>query len=180
MDQEIVTPQDFKGAFLSASSELNSKLIGCWKDYTEYTSFFRAEFLKSVAMRLGKKCYGFDYYSIDAIFYDEQDTEYFPKESFYVKNISVAIEHENDAALSHEEIHKLQLFNASLKVLVIYSKKKDQIERLLEEFSRMIRSADIFGDFSKKRKQLVIIGSKQGETVSWIFKLYKHGSFVNL
>jgi hypothetical protein len=132
------------------------------------------------AGHLNLKIYNGDYYTLDAIFYDEKDVHNFPEHTTYAKYIVIALEHENRLCGTQVEINKLQLFNAPLKVLITYSNDEKEKERYLEMFKNVIKDADVFGDISTSRKQLVVFGSCDGTTTNWSFHVYRGGAFVRI
>jgi hypothetical protein len=119
----------------------------------------------------------YGYYSVDSVFYEEPDTRNFPAGMAYVKAISVAIEHENNPALSCEEMHKLQLLNVPLKVPITYPSDSAWGDRLLAQYEEIITGADWFGDIATLRRQLVIFGEARNR---WRFYAYGDGGFARL
>ena len=119
----------------------------------------------------------YGYYSVDSVFYENLDTRNFAAGMTYVKAISVAIEHENKAALSCEEMHKLQLLNVPLKVLITYPSGTAQGDKLLAQYADIITGADWFGDIATHRRQLVIFGEAMNR---WRFYAYGHRGFARL
>ncbi len=68
------------------------------------------------------------------MFYEERGTDHIGNHATYAKWISVALEHENTGAHSHETINKLQLFNAPLKVLITYAAEGTETDSLLRKY----------------------------------------------
>lgn len=180
-----ITPEHFKDAFLSAIKARESELTSFWaKDYYSqpkvgsYTAYFLNVILRDVAEKLRLAVWPRDYYTLDAVLYQEADTVNFPYET-YAKSISVAIEHEHYAKDAHREINKLQLFNAPLKVLFVYSSIQSERQELLRKWANMIQEADVFEEFSNTKKQLVIFGTSVAP-IEWFFYCYIDGTFKGI
>lgn len=175
-----VSPAEFRDAFIEAVLEtgdvFSAKYTGLTRDYT---CFVREVLLPQVAKKLGLLEYCSDYYTLDAIFFEEKDPEHFPPHTTYARHLSVAIEHENKASGSHVEMNKLQLFNVPLKVLITYKKEGSATERLLTMYQRIVQGADCFEDIATHRRQLVIIGDPNIPN-AWRFYVYGMSGFVPL
>jgi len=173
-----VSPELFYSSFVALAGEYQSKLLQCWNSCPQYTALFRGEFLPGLAKRLKLCCYQKDYYTLDAVFYENADTTHF-HDGTYVEYIAVALEHENDPGDSCREMNKLQLFSCPLKVLVTYptSRGKGGSTQLLEEYADIIARGDIFHDVSTLRRQLVIFGWVGPR---WEAFVYREGRFERL
>ena len=180
---KIVSPQQFKTAFQDVASLLEPDILRCWTSGSQFTALFRRTILAQVAEELGLEVYSEkDYYWLDAIFYEEKDTVHFGPDKTYAKYISVALEHENIPTDTAIEMNKLQLFNTPLKVLITYG-NGNNAEMFLEKYARIVADADVFSDFTTKRRQLVIFGpagSRPPAQLNWSFYVYANGSFVSL
>lgn len=159
---EPVTPERFRAAFLRAIASLQPKLQVAWRrDWRSYTDFIRDRLLPTVSNDLKVKSYCRDYYTLDTVFFHEQDTTYFPKDKTYAKYIEVAIEHENDAKSSATEMNKLQLFNARLRVLIVYTREGEETENRIRCYNEIIAGADLFKEVAERRQQIVIFGKSE-------------------
>ena len=76
-----ITPEHFKDAFLSAIKARESELTSFWaKDYYSqpkvgsYTAYFLNVILRDVAEKLRLAVWPRDYYTLDAVLYQEADT----------------------------------------------------------------------------------------------------------
>ena len=164
-----ILPETFKEAFLKVMMLNDKDLIGCWnRSLTEFTSQMRRIF-PSIAEELKLELYNRDYYTIDAIFYEEKNIKHFDKDAVYAKYIAIALEHENRLYGSQAEINKLQLINTPLKVLITYSGSSEEKDSYLSMYSEIIDEADIFSDFSTLRRQLVIFGACENDKTNWSF-----------
>jgi len=154
-------------------------MIDLWENPGDYTSLMCHEMLPAIAKDLSLQCFWEYYGKVDAIFYEEKDTENFPRDSVYARYLSVALEHENIIGGTHVEMNKLQLFNTPLKVLITYAMPADH-QCFLQRYSRIVQTADIFNDFASLRKQLVIIGSISSDRVLWNSYVYGCSGFTAL
>ena len=100
-----ITPQQFKEKFLRVISNRHADLIERWEAPKDYTSFMRDRILPEIAQLLEVKAYSGDYYTLDCIYYTEQDVEHFGTHVTYAKNFVIALEHENDIRGSAIEIN---------------------------------------------------------------------------
>lgn len=172
------SPADFYGAFLQVVRQQEPNLLETWEKTPQYTAAMFSCF-PAIAELLGFCCYIRDYFGLDTIFYQEKDISHFPEHWNYAKFISVALEHENESTGTAEEMNKLQLFNAPLKVLITYPSKTNS-EFLLKTYSEIISAADVFEDVSSIRRQLVIFGVREDQKIKWTGFEYVNGSFQNI
>jgi len=178
----IVTPYEFKEAFLQIATKRQQDIISKWTDPKACTDLMLDEqngVCAEIASSL-KLNYYREYWTIDAVFYEKRSSKYFDDKSFFAQSISVALEHENYGNSAHNEIHKLTIINAPLRVLITYPNIRTKDEKtLLGEFAEIVREGDIFFNFSCYRKLLVVFGYKDhiGEKVKWEFFLFGNGSF---
>ena len=97
-----------------------------------------------------------------------------------VRRISVAVEHEHDAdKTDHNELWRLSLLNVPLKVLVTYPNYGEQA-LLLSRYANVIQAADLFQDFDRLRRQLVVFGfsDEPGAPIDWRYYSYSKTGFV--
>ena len=175
----IVTPTEFKTAFEKSYIDKEQDIVSKWKGpLTPFTAVMRS-LLDSIADNLGLHINNSDYYTLDAICYEDKDTEHFSEEAVYAKYIAIAIEHENYVIGSEAEINKLQLFNVPLKVLITYT-GEETFNYYLDRYTKIIKDADIFDDISTTRRQLVVFGTGDGNAANWHFFCYEDGNFVQL
>jgi len=175
-----VSPEKFCAAF-------NSSIIDAIADGDnafalpdkEATIALRTRFFPRIAAKLGLHSYPpQDFYTIDAVFYEELDLVNFPKGT-YPKSIAVAIEHENLSNRSHEEMYKFQLFKAPLKVLIIYHPEGMLAVNLLTKFEGIILESGYSEDLITRERQLVIIGTPR-TAKEWRYFVYAQDGFREL
>jgi len=178
---KIVTPMEFRDAFIEIVQREENQLFNLWRKVTEYTSFMlgtnsKDDLLRQVAGKLSLKYYK-EYWHLDAIFYDRLDKKHFEQpNATYAEYICVALEHENAITRSCEEMNKLSVFNAPLKILITYPPSKSEEEKYLSEYRAILQQSAIFNDFSTSRKQLVVFGYKNN-SIAWNFYLYNRTKF---
>jgi len=171
----IITPKEFKEAFETASASdrpAATKPLGGRTRIPEQAQ----NTLALVADILRLDLY-YEYYSIDAVFFNQQDTEHFPHGMVYANYFAIALEYEKQASGntgSVVEINKLQLLNTPLKVLITFPATTAEEEGMLRVYAPMMRAADVFGDFEKLRKQLIVFKVPSG---GWHFYLYNGTGF---
>jgi hypothetical protein len=173
------SPEAFFKAFLEVGSEQGQSLDQSWPKSKDLTKLMLLEIFPRIAAKLGLRCYGRDYYTLDCIFYVENDTKHFRSDTTYAKYIAVAIEHENDAGTTAEEMNKLQLFSTPLRVLITYPWSATHASKLLERYAGIIRESDIFSDVTTLRRQLVIFGYR-AEAPYWQAFAFSEGSWQPL
>lgn len=174
----IISPEQFKRAFLEALPEVEEAIASCWTgSQAEFTEAIRALWPR-IAVRLGLSIYNGDYYTLDAIFYEDKDLVHFKEPMTYAKYIAVAFEHENRLPSTAIEMNKLQIINSPLKVLVTYAGDERTKDRYLSMYADIVGDADVFGDFSTLRKQLVVFGACDGTRTEWSFHVYRNGAFA--
>lgn len=179
-----ITPERFRDAFSGVVSSAEPSIRSVYGRSKDLTALMRSDILPAVAEKLGLKCYSDkDYYWLDAIFCEEYDLKNFPGKK-YARNITVAIEHENDIDSTASEMNKLQIYNASLKVLITYCTYCDHdvdLDYWLPMYTDIVEGADVFSDFSTKRRQLVVFGTLwNGDELLWRYFLYDGSGFVKI
>jgi hypothetical protein len=137
----------------------------------------RSHIFPKIAKNLGLQTWNKDYYGLETMFYEERGTDEFGRFTTYAKWITVALEHAIKPTKSHVEISKLQMFNASLKVLITYAAEGADSESLLRKYEAVMRDSDVFGDCATLRQQLVIFGTPR-TVMDWQFYAYENDGFV--
>ena len=173
-----VTPREFRNAFVAVmKSEYSSFRTAVGFETKSYTYFMRSNIFPKIAKQLGLQTWNKDYYGLDTMFYEERGTDDFGKFASYAKWISVALEHASRPTKTHDEINKLQMFNAPLKVLITYAAEGAESESLLRKYEAVMRDSDVFGDLATMRQQLVIFGTPR-TVMDWRYYAYENDGFV--
>lgn len=173
-----ITPREFRNAFLSVmKAEHDSFRTAAGFEAKSYSYFMRSNIFPKIARHLGLSAWNKEYYALDMVFYEERGRDNSRKYATYAKWISVALEHVNKPGKTHEEINKLQMFNAPLKVLITYMAEGDDTDSLLRRYEAIIGEADVFDDIASLRQQLVILGTPK-TLREWRFYAYESDGFV--
>ncbi len=172
-----VTPRDFRDAFAAVvRAEENSLRTAAGFEAKSYLYFMRSNIFPRVARHLGLLTWNKEYCALDAIFYEERGRDGAGRYTPYAKWIAVALEHAFKPAKTPDDINKLQMYNAPLKVLVTYAQEAED-EQLLRKYAAIIGESDVFGDAATLRKQLVIFGTPR-QVRDWRYYAYEDDGFV--
>jgi len=170
--------QDFRNAFVEVmKSEADGFRIAVGFEKKSYNYYMRSTIYPRIARNLGLLSWNKEYYTLDGMFYEERGVDDTGKYASYANWISVAVEHQNDAAKADETMNKLQLFNAPLKVLITYAAQGSGTDSLLRKYENVIKASDVFNDVATLRQQLVILGTPK-TVAEWRFYAYENGGFV--
>lgn len=173
-----IIPREFRNAFVAVlKAEHENFRTAAGFEAKSYSFFMRTNIFPKIARHLGLQCWNKEYYGLEAVFYEERGRDNFGKYTTYAKWISVAIEHAVKPANSHEEISKLQMFNAPLKVLITYPAAGAERDLLLRKYETIIGESDIYNDIATLRQQLVIFGTPRTFR-EWQFYVYESDGFV--
>ena len=178
----ITTELFFKNWLLSVN-ENREILINNWRNSKNFTFSIRGEIdsvLSKVATNLNLKVYENDYYSLDAIFYDEKDLcPRINSNSHWFRNIRIAFEHENNFYSGlYQEISHLIITNCELKVLVTYPNDEEEGFEELKYFSEIIQGNRKEKEFSDNEEILVIFGYEND--FQWEGYIYKTNEWKKL
>jgi hypothetical protein len=175
---KAITPREFRNAFVAVmKAEHENFRTAVGFEPKSYNYFMRSAIFPKIAKHLGLLAWNKEYYTLNGMFYEERGTNKSGNYTAYAQWISVALEHESKASKTPDEINKLQLFNAPLKVLITYAAEGDETDSLLRSYESIMSAADVFNDFASLRKQLVIFGTPR--TVrEWRFYAYESDGFV--
>jgi hypothetical protein len=173
-----ITPREFRNAFEAVmKAEHASFRTAAGFEAKSYRYFMYSNIFPRIARHLGLMTWNKEYYALDAMFYEERGRDNFGKYTAYAKWISVALEHAIKPTKTHEEINKLQMYNAPLKVLITYAAEGAESDSLLRKYEEVINESDLFGDIATLRQQLVIIGTPR-TLREWHFYVYESDGFV--
>ena len=173
-----ITPRDFRNAFVAVmKSERDNFQAATGFETKSYNYFMRSSIYPRIARHLGLLCWTKEYHTLDGMLYEERGVDGTGKYATYANWISVAIEHENDAARADETMNKLQMFNAPLKVLITYAASGAATDALLRKYESIIGASDVFHDIATLRQQLVVLGTPK-TVAEWRFYAYENDGFV--
>lgn len=164
----IIEPGEFISAFNTVSERRLTEITDTWENSTKFTALMlndKDSVCHQVASLLNLH-YFREYWTIDAIFYEEKDEKHFSSTSTFAKHISVALEHENTGIYAHSEMNKLTMLNAPLKILVTYIARRSYASKL-REFAEIAQQADIFQDFDVRNKIILVLGYRDTGALEW-------------
>lgn len=174
-------PYRFDSTLRAALLEQQANILTCWnRPLTPYTTLIKNTVLPEVGKRLGLTPHPYEHYSLDCIYVAEYDTEHFGPDSGYPKAFSVIVEHENMANRSCEEMSKLLLFNAPLKVLITYARSGHGLENHLARYVKMIESSGNSALAVASQRILVIFCDKPLDIPIWRSYLYGSDKFTEI
>lgn len=155
----------------SRTQELKN-VWGASKAYTNTIIHSDSSIIMDVARALDLKCYNADYYYIDAVFFKPEDLVPEHPNAYYLTDLRIAFEHENDfnSGLFQEVCHLLQI-NCDLKVLISYPPNDNDEMLELEYLHQIIKKSRNQIEISENNGFLIIMGH-DGLTrwKGWIYK----------
>lgn len=178
---EKIQAIDFYKAWLETVSNRKDHLLSIWRNSKVYTSHIKGDdnsIIEEVAKRLNLLCYPRDYYSLDTVFYKEEDrTPGINPNTFWFRDIRVAFEHENNFKGGlYQEVSHLLITNCDLKVLVTYPNEDTESElKYLHEIISGNRQAKSISD---EESFLIIFGYETG--FEWEGFIYKEENWKRI
>ncbi len=151
------------------------ELENTWRNSKAYTKTIihsNSSILMDISETLGFKCYNADYYFIDAVFFKPEDLVPEYPEAYYLTDLRIAFEHENDFAsgLFQEVCHLLQV-NCDLKVLVTYPPNETDELSELKYLYKIVRKSRKESALSENNSFLIIMGHDElAKWKGWIYK----------
>ena len=129
-----VSSKNFYGVWLDTVKHRKDEMLLNWQNNKVFTSYIKGSqnsVLSEIAQAMNLKCYEKDYYSLDAIFYIDEDlTPRINENNYWFRQIKIAFEHENNFKGGlYQEVSHLLITNSDLKVLVTYPN-----ENITDEF----------------------------------------------
>lgn len=176
----FTTPSNFSAAFVHVVTEKHDELARQWLMKRPYTTFILGTVFPLVATKLGLQAWIRNYYYLDSVFFREQDTSHFPSDVMNATYFEVALEHEHDITRTAQEMIKLQVFNAPLKVLITYDTSDQERNSHLMQYEEIVKAADIFSDAASRGRQLVVFGRKNDANIEWSTYVYEKTGFMPL
>lgn len=142
------------------------------KSYTKTIIHSDSSILMDIAEALGFKCYNADYYYIDAIFFKPEDLVPEYPQAYYLTDLRIAFEHENNftSGLFQEVCHLLQV-NCDLKVLVTYPPNEADEMSELGYLHKIVSKSRKESELSENNSFLIIMGHDElAKWKGWIYK----------
>jgi hypothetical protein len=168
----------FFQAWLETVHHRKEHVLNIWRHAKEFRSHLKgddASIMKEVADKLHLLCYHSDYYSLDTVFYKEDDlVPGRPEVSYWLRDIRVAFEHENNFNSGlYREVSNLLITNCDLKVLVTYP--NDDGREQLDYLRKVIQGSRQSQTISDDECFLVIFGFESD--FSWDGYVYKQDNW---
>ena len=178
---EKISAKQFYVAWINAVNSRKKYLLEIQRQNKLFTkAIFNDEdpIVLKVAEALKLECYNQDYYSIDSCFYTQDDlVPNRPQNSYWLRNIRVAFEHENIFNDSlFEEVAHLSIINCDLRVLVTYP--YDDGMSQLEKLHEIIKGNRLSNQYSEEESFMIIFGSETDFV--WDGYIYKIDSWKKL
>lgn len=178
-----INARNFFEIWKTVVSENEKILRDNWRKAKNFTWLIRGDeksILYKVAKRLELNVYEADYYSLDAVFYEEEDLCPQRKENtFWFRNIKIAFEHENNFNSGlYQEMSHLIITNCDLRVLVTYPNDVEEGEEMQNHFSEIIKGNRKEKEFSDNEEILVIYGYESDFV--WNGYIYKSDKWIKL
>lgn len=173
----------FFHAWLGAVEEMRPELTAKWRNNRDFTAAVKSSgdcVLNRVAARIGLKCYPYDYYCVDAVFYEPSDkVPDAPQNSTWLSGVSVAFEHENDVRSGlYKEASHLLITNADLRVLVTYPYWDNIADEEFKSVKSLVGASRHAKQISDDESFLLILGYE--EPFKWEGFAYKTSDWLPL
>ncbi|MDV7138235.1 hypothetical protein R3X28_05075 [Maribacter sp. TH_r10] len=122
---ENISARDFYRLWIDTVTENKAELLGLWRNPTEFTYYIKGSdnsIISQIGHKMDLKTYEQDYYSIDTVFYKQEDlVPHLAEGNFWFRDIRIAFEHENSFNNKlYQEVSHLLITNCDLRVLVAY------------------------------------------------------------
>jgi len=172
---------DFYKIWKNTVTNRKQEMLSVWRNNKELTLFVKGSensIIDQIANHFGLLSYPQDYYSIDAILYEEKDlTPKIKENTFWFRDIKVAFEHENNFKSGlYQEVSHLLITNCKLKVLVAYPDYEPDTE--LEYLHEIINGTRHSKELSEKENFLIIFGYENG--FEWEGYIYKESNWKKI
>ena len=141
----------FKSVRLGKGNGCSVGYAKAFKSNSDFTEFI-SKVVDKVAEEQGLKHWR-EYYTLDHVLYKEEDR--IPEgvlpfgsscvQGTWLKHFRLIVEHENslDAGGGYQELAKLMLFNADVKVLMGYANKGDDYDAYAKDYHSIYKSVDL-------------------------------------
>lgn len=175
--------EEFYKCWITAVSERKQLLVDNWRNNRIFTSLVIGSdesLLLNIANKLELKVYENNYYSLDAVFYEDEDlVPNLPPNKFWFRNLKIAFEHENhfNSGL-YQEFSHLLITNCDLKVLVSYPDDDESRYKMLNYFTELILSNTRTKLYAESQELLVIFGYENN--FQWEGFVFKTNEWIKL
>ncbi|WP_018611859.1 hypothetical protein [Segetibacter koreensis] len=170
-----ITASNFYNLWYETTEAQKELLLNSFRNNTGFTNLiFHSEeaVLKKIADKLEMNCYTKNYYSLDAIFYTDDDlVPCRPPNSYWFRNIQIAFEHENFFGSGlYQEVSHLLITNCKMRVLVTYRNGDEKME--LDKLHAVIKGVPQSQNIADRESFLIIFGYENN--FQWKGYIYKN------
>ena len=155
---EKIKASSFYQAWIETVQSRKEDMLSLWKNPKGFTSYIKGSensVIAEIGRKLDLKTYEQDYYSMDAIFYKEEDRLDIPNK-FWFRDFRIAFEHENNIKSGiYQEVAHLLTLSCDVRVVVIYP---EYAEDILPELHNIIKGHRQSNIFSEEESFLIICG----------------------
>jgi uncharacterized protein YihD (DUF1040 family) len=167
---------DFYREWIKTVINRKDEMLSIWQNNPKLTLFVKGSkksIISEISKKLGLLSRENDYYSIDAIMFEQNDIIPNVKPDTY-RDIKIAFEHENtfNSGLFREVSHLL-ITNSLVKVLVSYPNYEP--DEKLKSLHKIIKETRHSKDLSEKENFLIIFGYENG--FEWEGYIYKENNW---
>lgn len=173
----------FYNAWVKTVNSRKNDIKNKWYKFYEYTNLVLSSdncLLNNVANILNLNSYPYDYYSLDAVFYSDNDRIQkiidIPENLYWFYNIKVAIEHENCFNIKlYQEVSHLLITDCDLKVLITYPNSINQRDKIYFSLFQIIKSSKRHNEISDNSSFIIINGYDEGS--KWDGYIFKENTW---
>ena len=196
MKNIIISPNEFKESFEKVlhTPKIRKKLFEQKDSRSDYTDLWGSKDGKKglVYREISKELkteWQHEYWETDAAFFTNKcphvgKTHYRGR----AKVLSVALEHENDSTRAALTMNRLITTTATLKVMVIYPKQKNDTKQkltknqILNTAAKQLKAVDkVIKGFSDQQKHMIIFGYfEKDKTIKWQHHHYQNENFSKI
>ncbi|MFW6225219.1 MAG: hypothetical protein ACOC4B_03040 [Bacteroidota bacterium] len=160
----------FYNAWVKTVNSRKNDIKNKWYNFYEYTNLVLSSdncLLNNVANILNLNLYPNEYYSLDAVFYSDNDRIQkiidTPENLYWFYNIKVAIEHENCFNIKlYQEVSHLLITDCDLKVLITYPNSINQRDQIIDSLYEIVKKSKRCKEISDKASFIIINGYNEG------------------
>lgn len=181
MNNNLIYSINFYNLWIKTVNSRKNELLDKWRSNKEYTNLIKGHddsIISKIAENLNLLCYPHDYYSIDAIMYLPEDlTPGINNNTFWLRDIRVAFEHENNFRGGlYQEVSHLLITSCDLRVLVTYP--NDDTANELEYLHKIISGNRNAEKISNDESFLIIFGYEND--FSWEGYVFKTNAWKKI
>jgi hypothetical protein len=175
-----INATSFFQAWTSTVKSRKDHMLGIWRQAKPFTAYVKGNeesIMHEVSTKLGLMSYN-EYYSLDTVLYEAEDlVPGRPEGSYWLRDIRVAVEHENYFTSGlYKEISHLLITHCDLRVLITYPDQEKVAE--LKYLHNVISGNRSAAQFSQNESILLIFGYESD--FKWEGLVYKSDGWKTL